>query len=257
MSKRCRRSTRSRRTRRNSSSPPAQRQRSWRSCSPLTSRSLQAKSLRAARKRARAVDEARTVRDFWFGPLPMSAGAFNNRMRFWFGDGTSEMRRRRDAQIRRRFGELYERAAGGQLAGWADGPRRRLSLILLLDQFPRNMFRGTARAFAYDEQALSLTLSGMQAGADGALDFAERWFFYMPLQHAESLEAQEESLAAFRRLLAEVPPELHGIFAGTLRFAEEHRAIIERFGRFPHRNALLGRESSRPEAEWLQERGRS
>jgi uncharacterized protein (DUF924 family) len=97
----------------------------------------------------------------------------------------------------------------------------------------------------------------MQSGADGALDFAERLFFYMPLEHAESLEAQDESVAAFRRLLAEVPPDLHAIFAATLRFAEEHRSIIERFGRFPHRNALLGRESSREEAEWLGEGGRS
>jgi uncharacterized protein (DUF924 family) len=79
----------------------------------------------------------------------------------------------------------------------------------------------------------------------------------MPLEHAESLEAQDESVAAFRRLLAEVPPDLHAAFADTLRFAEEHRSIIERFGRFPHRNALLGRTSSREEAEWLQQGGKS
>jgi uncharacterized protein (DUF924 family) len=203
------------------------------------------------------MDEARSVRDFWFGKLPLSAEALNRRIRFWFGDETAALRQRRDEHIRARFGTMLERAANGELAAWADGPRRRLSLIVLLDQFPRHMFRGTARAFDYDAQALPLTLSGMQSGADGALDFAERLFFYMPLEHAESLEAQEESVAAFRRLLAEVPPDLQAIFADTLRFAEEHRSIIERFGRFPHRNALLGRDSSREEAEWLRHGGRS
>ena len=195
------------------------------------------------------MDEARAVREYWFGAERLTAEAIGRRMDFWFGAGTGE----HDEEIRTRFGGLLEHAAAGRLASWADGPRRRLSLIILLDQFPRNMFRGTARAFDYDEQALALALTGMQSGADGALDFAERLFFYMPLEHAESLEAQDESVAAFRRLLAEVPAELHATFADSLRFAEGHRSIIERFGRFPHRNALLGRTSTREEAEWLEE----
>jgi uncharacterized protein (DUF924 family) len=199
------------------------------------------------------MDEARAVREYWFGAAPLTADGLGRRMDFWFGAGSAQA----DEEIRTRFGGLLEQAAAGRLAAWADGPRRRLSLILLLDQFPRNMFRGTARAFDYDAQALALALTGMQSGADGALDFAERLFFYMPLEHAESLEAQDESVAAFRRLLAEVPPDLHESFADTLRFAEEHRAIIERFGRFPHRNAVLGRTSSAPEAEWLREGGKS
>ena len=197
------------------------------------------------------MDEARQVRDFWFGQLPHSAAALNRRMRFWFGDESSAVRQRRDEQIRRRFGELFERAARGELAGWADGPRRRLSLVLLLDQFPRNMFRGTARAFAYDAPALALTLSGMQSAADAALDVVERIFFYMPLQHAESYEVHEESVAAFRRLLSEAPEELKPIFASAVRSAENHRAIIAQFGRFPHRNRALGRASTHGEQEWL------
>ena len=199
------------------------------------------------------MDEARAVRQYWFGAERLTAEALGRRMDFWFGAGSAQA----DEEIRARFGELLERAAAGELAGWADGPRRRLSLIIVLDQFPRNMFRGTARAFDYDEQALALALTGMQSGADGALDFAERLFFYMPLEHAESLEAQDESVAAFRRLLAEVPPELHATFADYLRHAGEHRSIIERFGRFSHRNALLGRTSTREETEWLQEGGTS
>lgn len=197
------------------------------------------------------MDEARQVRDFWFGQLPLSAAGLNRRMRFWFGDESSAVRQRRDEQIRRRFGELFERAAGGELAGWADGPRRRLSLVLLLDQFPRNMFRGTARAFAYDAAALALALSGMQSAADAALDVVERIFFYMPLQHAESYEVHEESVAAYRRLLSEAPEELRPIFAGAVRSAENHRAIIAQFGRFPHRNRALGRATTPGEQEWL------
>jgi uncharacterized protein (DUF924 family) len=196
------------------------------------------------------MDEARGVREFWFGKLPLSPEALAACMNFWFGEDASSLAVR-DAEIRARFGELLERAAGGRLESWADGPRRRLSLILLLDQFPRNIFRGTARAFAYDSRALALTLSGMQSGADAALDAAERIFFYMPLQHAESREVQDESVAACRRLLAEAPAELRPSFAAVLEHAEHHRSVIERFGRFPHRNRVLGRESTPAEEAWL------
>ena len=203
------------------------------------------------------MDEARSVRDFWFGRLPLSAEGFNRRMRFWFGDESSPLRQRRDQHIRVRFGALLERAARGELASWADGPRRRLSLILLLDQFPRNVYRGTARAFATDPQALALALSGMQSAADAALTVVERIFFYMPLQHAERPEVQEESVAAFRRLLSEAPESLRGHFASALRSAENHHEIIERFGRFPYRNRTLGRECSPAELEWLRAGGSS
>jgi uncharacterized protein (DUF924 family) len=209
-----------------------------------------------ARKR-NSVDEARSVREFWFGRQPLSAASTRQRLRFWFGDGSSPVRQRRDAEIRRRFGPLYERAAAGQLAPWADGPRRRSSLIILLDQFSRHMFRGTARAFATDDQALALTLSGMQSAADAALGEVERMFFYMPLQHAEAREVQEESVAAYRRLLHEAPEELRELFSSSLRSAQNHRAIIEQFGRFPYRNHALGRESTAAERQWLQSGGES
>jgi uncharacterized protein (DUF924 family) len=203
------------------------------------------------------MDEARSVRDFWFGPLPLSAEGLNRRLRFWFGGETPELRERRDQQIRERFGALLVRAAAGELSAWADGPRRRLSLIILLDQFPRHMFRGSVRAFAYDAQALALTLSGMQSAADAALDVIERIFFYMPLQHAESREVQDESVAAYRRLLSEAPQELQEPFSASLRSAENHRAIIEQFGRFPHRNRTLGRVSTPAEEQWLSSGGES
>jgi uncharacterized protein (DUF924 family) len=203
------------------------------------------------------MDEARSVREFWFGRLPLSATALKDRIRFWFGDENAPLRRRRDAHIRVRFGVLFERALSGELGAWADGPRRRLSLIILLDQFPRNMYRGTARAFAGDTQALALALSGMQSAADAALDVVERIFFYMPMQHAENREAQEESCAAYRRVLAEAPEELRPIFAGALRSAENHRKIIEQFGRFPYRNRTLGRASTPAEVRWLRAGGES
>ena len=203
------------------------------------------------------MDEARSVRDFWFGAQPPSAEELNRRVRFWFGGEASPARARRDAQIRARFGKLLERAAAGELSAWADGPRRRLSLIILLDQFPRNIFRGTARAYACDEQALALTLSGMQSAADAALTVIERLFFYMPLQHAERREVQDEAVAAYRRLRQEAPEEVQNVFESAQRSAENHRAIIEEFGRFPHRNAALGRESTEAELAWLRAGGAS
>ena len=201
------------------------------------------------------MDEARSVREFWCGRAPLTAAALNQRMRFWCGGGDSQLAQRRDQHIRVRFAELLERAAAGHLAAWADGPRRRLSLIILLDQFPRNMFRGSARAFATDDQALALTLSGMQSAADAALNVFEQVFFYLPLQHAERLEVQDESVIAYRRLRAQAPEEVHSFFDSALRSAENHRSIIERFGRFPHRNRTLGRSSTPTEQAWLQQGG--
>jgi uncharacterized protein (DUF924 family) len=195
---------------------------------------------------------AHEVLEFWFGSRPYTADAVAQRMPRWFGDAaTPELQPQNDEQIRQRFGALTQQAAAGELTSWEAGPRRRLALILLLDQFPRNLQRGTAAAFAQDRAALELALGGMQLGADAALDPVERIFFYMPLQHAESREVQDESLAAFRRLAAEAPLEMGAVFAGVSRFAQLHYEIIERFGRFPHRNAPLGRASTPEETLWL------
>ncbi len=195
---------------------------------------------------------AHEVLEFWFGNRPYTADAVAQRMPRWFGDAaTPELQPQTDEQIRQRFDVLTHQAAAGELASWESGPRRRLALILLLDQFPRNLNRGTAAAFAQDRAALELALGGMQGGADAALDPVERIFFYMPLQHAESREVQDESLAAFRRLAAEAPVEMGAVFAGVSRFAQLHFDIIERFGRFPHRNALLGRTPTPEESLWL------
>jgi uncharacterized protein (DUF924 family) len=200
------------------------------------------------------VDEANQVREFWFGSLPLTAATYAERSTsLWFsGVGEpAQARTARDEELRARFGSLVERAGRGELDSWAASPRRRLSLIILLDQFPRSIYRGTRRAFAHDEQALMLAMTGVQSGADAALDPVERMFFYMPLQHAESLDAQDESVAAFRRLVGEAPEELRPQFEEALEFAVQHRDIIVRFGRFPHRNRVMGRVSTAEERAFI------
>jgi uncharacterized protein (DUF924 family) len=195
------------------------------------------------------VTRAQDVLLFWFGPRPYTAASVQQHSRLWFG--APEVVPQTDELIRERFGGTMLAAENGELAGWDSSPRRRLALIVLLDQFSRHFYRGTKRAFAQDHQALSLSVSGMLYGADAALDPLERIFFYMPLQHAESLDVQDESVAAFRRLIDEAPSELRTTFEEALSAAVHHREIIARFGRFPLRNAVLNRSSTPEESEWL------
>lgn len=157
----------------------------------------------------------------------------------------------RDRALQRKFGALVRSAANGELGAWSSRPRERLALILLLDQLPRNCFRGSAAAFATDASALAEARHGLAHGDDRALNPWERMFFYMPLQHAEDAAVQEQSVELYAQLAAEAPRELAETFAGTLQYARLHRDIVVRFGRFPHRNAILGRESTAAEREWL------
>ncbi|MBS0421472.1 MAG: DUF924 domain-containing protein [Proteobacteria bacterium] len=211
------------------------------------------------------MDEALKVREFWFGKsltglLPGQGGlasqavALKHRVDLWF-DRDPQAVAQQDETIRTQFQYLVERAVQGELDAWADSPRRRLSLIIVLDQFPRQIYRGTAQAFAYDPAALALTLSGMQLAADGALNLVERLFFYMPLQHAEATEVQDESVAAYKRLVAESPAELRSTFEASLESAEQHRELIRQFGRFPHRNKVLGRENTPEEVAYFKKGG--
>ena len=187
------------------------------------------------------MDEARSVREFWFGRLPLSADALNRRLPFWFAGPPSELGRLRDEHIRERFGELLELAASGALGSWEDGPRRRLSLILLLDQFPRNMFRGSAAAFAADPLARAAAGRAIERGFDRQAAKAERPFFYLPYMHSEALADQERCCDLCRAAGDK----------GTLKYAELHLDIIRRFGRFPHRNAVLGRGTTPEEQAFL------
>ncbi len=209
------------------------------------------------------MDDALRVREFWFGKsltgslpgqgeIASRALALSRRASLWF-EPNPQLMGQQDELVREQFQGLVERGGRGELASWADSPRRRLSLIILLDQFPRHIYRGTAKAFAYDPEALALALSGMQSAADGALNIIERLFFYMPLQHAESTEVQDESVSAYRRLVGESPAEMRSTFESSLQSAEEHLALIRQFGRFPHRNRLLGRDNTSEEETYLKQ----
>jgi uncharacterized protein (DUF924 family) len=190
------------------------------------------------------MEHANDVLEFWFGRGPWDAARLAERSAFWFGGQD-------DARVLSELEPMLERAARGEFASWAASPKRRLALIILFDQVPRNAYRGTAAAFAFDREALALSVEGMQLAADAALDPVERLFFYLPLEHAESMEAQDAAVAAVRRLAAEAPAELGGAAAGWLDYAQRHRDIIAKFGRFPYRNEVLGRESTPAELEWL------
>jgi len=191
------------------------------------------------------------VLEFWFGREPLDAARLVERSTFWFGGDGAAAVASRDALIRERLEPLLERAARGEFASWAASPKRRLALIILFDQVPRNVYRGTAAAFAFDREALGLAVEGMQRVADAALDPLERIFFYLPLEHAESMEAQDAAVAAFERLVAEAPAELRDYCAYCGEYARKHRDIIAKFGRFPHRNRVLERDSTPAESEWL------
>lgn len=176
-------------------------------------------------------------------------------LEFWFGrPGTADYGRRRqawfrkdaafDAAIRERFGAAIETALCSGFADWT-APRGTLARILLLDQFTRNSFRDTPRAFAGDALALSLAEEAIARGDDGSLIPVERWFMYMPYEHAESPSAQQRAVSLFRRLRDQTG------LVEPLAWAERHAQVIRRFGRFPHRNAILGRESTPEEAVFL------
>lgn len=195
---------------------------------------------------------ANEVLEFWFGHGPWDPVRLAQRTTFWFGGDGPAAGAARDAEVRALLEPMLERAASGEFAGWAASPRRRLALIILFDQVPRNCYRGTAAAFAFDREALALTVEGMQLAADAALDPIERIFFYLPLEHAESLEAQDAAIAAFGRLVAEAPPDLRDYCAYTATYAQKHRDLIAKFGRFPHRNAMLKRDNTPEEQAWLE-----
>lgn len=193
---------------------------------------------------------ATEVLRYWFGSSADDLEVNEQQSRLWWGHEAST-----DKEIRERFAELLERAGRGELDGWCASPRGRLAVIVVLDQFSRNVHRGSAQAFAQDPCALALCVEGLERDEDHALRPIERLFFYLPLEHAESLALQERSVAEQRDLLAEVPPAWRDTFAGFVDFALRHREVIARFGRFPHRNRLLGRESTPEELTFLAQPG--
>lgn len=181
----------------------------------------------------------------------MNAGTIDEILRFWFETLKPEDWYRRnpaiDAEIVKRFGPVYEALSTSVPQDWLAEPRGMLAAILVLDQFPRNMFRDDPRAFATDQAALTLSKRAIGEGLDLRLPPEQRAFIYMPFQHSEALDDQARSIEIFTSLGAPL----------NLDFARRHEAIIARFGRFPHRNAVLGRESTEDEIAFLKEPGSS
>lgn len=194
--------------------------------------------------------EYEDVLDFWFDGCEQDAPHIDARMDRWFGTEA-----RLDDEIGTRFGELVDQASSGSLDHWADDPRGRLALIILIDQFRRNIHRGTAEAYSRDGQALKFCVDGIVNRAYKTLRPEEQVFFFMPLQHAESSKLQDKSVSIYRALANNVSETQRETFLTTAQFAELHRDIVAQFGRFPHRNKVLGRENTAAEESFLANEG--
>jgi len=193
------------------------------------------------------------VIDFWFGDLARPAATVAGRQAaLWWGKRPGN-----DAAVRARFGALVEAATAGELDDWAASPEGRLALILVTDQFPRNIHRDTPRAFALDDKARALCLEGLEAGDDRKLAPIQRVFFYLPLEHSEDPAHQQTCVDLMKTLARSAEGADRAEFEEFVRFAEAHQRTIERFGRFPHRNAILARPSTPAEIEFLEQPGSS
>lgn len=187
------------------------------------------------------------ILEYWFGGFPDAYSADLTRSKMWFEEG-----HRYDQEIFITFGSVYQRAIEGELNHWLDMPRGRLALIILLDQFSRHIHRGYAEAFAQDEKAQTICIEGIGAGDDYNLHPAERSFFYLPLEHAENIESQRLSIQAYNQLLADVPESHQQPYRENLEWAMQHHYVIEKFGRFPELNEILGRESTAEELVFVE-----
>ncbi len=188
-----------------------------------------------------------SVLNFWYEDSRSSAEAFQTRRELWF-TVSDEF----DREIVLNFSHYIDAASSGQLAHWEDKALSILALIIVLDQFPRNVFRGTKRAFAYDSQALEVTRNLIESKLICELGPLEKLFAYLPLQHSEELNVQRLSLKKYDALITESEgSDLHSFMLESFKFAKLHYDIIERFGRFPHRNEILGRPSTSEEIAYL------
>jgi uncharacterized protein (DUF924 family) len=190
------------------------------------------------------------VLEFWFAGAAADPSAASARSSVWYG-GSADV----DREIAERFGPWVKKAARGELDAWAKTPRGRLALVIVLDQFPRNLNRGTAEAFLHDRRALELAREGATSGHLDSLRPIEQVFLLMPYQHVEDLELQREGVAWYERITRAAPPGWRALLEYTLDFARRHVAIVERFGRFPHRNEALGRPSTPDEQRYLETGG--
>ena len=197
-----------------------------------------------------ALSLAGDVLAFWFGDAMSGAPAAQARNKHWFTYDPAF-----DAQILRRFGYLPEQAAAGNLDGWMAHAEPALARTIVLDQFPRNLYRHDSRAFAFDRLALQASLAAVERGDDVRVHPLRAAFFYLPFEHAEDLAMQERAVVLFEALRMRASAGCESQFAGFADYACRHRDVIARFGRFPHRNALLGRPNTPEEQRYLEQGG--
>lgn len=186
------------------------------------------------------------VLKYWFGHVEETALPSAHRTEVWFG-GKKET----DDEVKGNFSSDLQNAIAGKYVDWEKDPHSYLALIIIFDQFSRHIYRNAPQAFAQDQMALDLCLRGVQQEFDHALSLIERVFFYMPLMHSENLEMQSTSVRAYQILVNLSFPETRSVYENFLEYAVKHYEVIRRFGRFPHRNILLGRPSTAEELEFL------
>lgn len=191
--------------------------------------------------------QVQAVLQFWFGDPETEASSYQQRRKLWFGKQPDF-----DAAIWQQFGALYQQAATGEFDDWQQTPLSCLAFVIVLDQFPRNLFREAPQAYATDPQALRAAQQAIAQGFDQQLQPIQRIFLYLPFEHSENLEHQNQSVTLSRQLQSDAP-ELTDVYD----YAVRHRVVIERFGRFPHRNSILGRASTAEEIAFLQQPGSS
>ena len=184
--------------------------------------------------------------EWWFGTLESPNEIAADKGKLWFGKRDSQ-----DLEAQTRFGDWVEQALAGGLTEWAQRPEGWLALVLLLDQLPRMIFRDTPKSFSGDLRAQALVAQGIAADFDRQLRPIQRVFIYLVFEHCENLAVQNEAVSRYIELVAQQPEAERALFTDYLNYAEKHQQVIARFGRFPHRNAVLGRESTAEELEFL------
>lgn len=186
------------------------------------------------------------VLSFWFGRVEETLIPSAHRARIWFNDSPEV-----DALIQAEFSDFMTALCAGEYDHWREMPRGALAMVIAYDQFSRHLYRDTARAYAQDESALEITLSGMATEVDHQLSLIERVFFYFPLLHSENLTHQAQAIGAYASLVALSFPESRALYDSFYQFAQYHYGLIEEFGRFPIRNDALGRVSTEAERAYL------
>lgn len=190
------------------------------------------------------------VLEFWFGPAGSASDIAGRQRKLWFGKSPAN-----DQAVTTRFAATLAAATAGQLDHWVSTPHGRLALVIVLDQFPHHIHRDQPQAFATDPQALAFSLDALEKGEDQHLTPIERVFLYLPLEHAESNAMQDQSVALYEKLAHDVPTDERTLFEDFLNYARQHRDVVARFGRFPHRNVILGRLSTDEERAFLEQPG--